>query len=532
MGRLCEQQHAEREIHVADIKHIVYLMLENRSLDNVLGWLHDPSEPPQHLNFIPNTTPAIPYNGLKPDTYWNKNSQGTKVYVSKINPAEGQHIPDVDPNEAYQHVQEQIADGMGGFLSDYQTTASKKPNCILQAYTPESLPVINTLAREFAISDAYFCSVPSNTDANRAFSLTGNSIGTYDRQEDTAMVDTAVYYSLGIPPYPFSRRSLWDVLWESGLKLTTDWSIFYHQTWPGPNIPIEPAGSQCFTQLKLDSLQKYDDKFFRKIDDFYRILNGVPNTQLPSFSYIEPCWNLDYGGTTYQNGNDYHPPGNLACGEAFLYTLVTKLQASPYWANTLLIITFDEHGGTYDHVEPPTGVKAPWADQADGTAPPTHYVVPFDFTRLGVRVPLLLISPLIEAGTVIRSDTAVPFDHTSIIATILTHFKIDPQKWQLGSRTANARTFENVVTRTTPRPPVELPQAKHCSPGTIAEADEAVHELPVSIMARALANMAKKSNFPDAKLRALFKKHLADFKTTAQLHEKAKIISAGISAGG
>src|SRR3954451_20128195 len=157
MGRLCEQQqHAEREIHVADIKHIVYLMLENRSLDNVLGWLHDPSEPPQHLNFIPNTTPAIPYNGLKPDTYWNKNSQGTKVYVSKINPAEGQHIPDVDPNEAYQHVQEQIADGMGGFLSDYQTTASKKPNCILQAYTPESLPVINTLAREFAISDAYF----------------------------------------------------------------------------------------------------------------------------------------------------------------------------------------------------------------------------------------------------------------------------------------------------------------------------------------------------------------------------------------
>src|SRR5271165_3265515 len=110
----------------------------------------------------------------------------------------------------------------------------------------------------------------------------------------------------GIPPYPFSRRCLWDVLWESGLRLTTDWSIFYHQTWPGPNVPTGP-GKQCFTQLMIDSLQKYEDKFFRKIDDLYRILNRAANTQLPTFSYIEPCWNIDYLGTSYQNGNDYHP---------------------------------------------------------------------------------------------------------------------------------------------------------------------------------------------------------------------------------
>lgn len=519
------------------IKHIVYLMLENRSLDNVLGWLYDDQ---QQLNFIPKTTPSVPYNGLKPDTYWNNNKNGAKVYASKITPADGQHIPDVDPQEDYEHVQQQIANGMGGFLKDYQTTPSKRPNCIMQAYTPESLPVINTLAKEFAVSDAYFCSVPSNTDANRAFALTGNSIGTWDRQPNTAMVDTAIYYSLGIPPYPFSRRCLWDVLWEAGLKLTTDWTIYYHQTWPGPNIPIEPAGTQCFTQQMIDSLQKFDQKFFRKIDELYRILNGVPGTQLPTFSYIEPCWNLDYKQTTYQNGNDYHPPGNLACGEAFLNNLVTKLQASKYWPDTLLIITFDEHGGTYDHVEPPTGVKAPWANQADGTAPPTSYAVPFDFTRLGVRVPLLLVSPLIEAGTVFRSGTAVPFDHTSIIATILTHLKIDSSKWQLGSRTANAPMFDSVITRQTPRPPVELPQAKHCNPGVGAAlaatavqklADNAVQDLPVSMTARALANMARKKNFPDETLRELLKEHFADIETTAQLQERAKIISDRISSG-
>src|SRR4029078_10524422 len=135
------------------------------------------------------------------------------------------------------------------------------------------------------------------------------------------------------------------------------------QTWPGPNIPID-HGNQCFTQLMLDSLQNpaYTREFFREIDQFYRILHNAQNTALPTFSYLEPCWNLDYNGTKYQNGNDYHPPGNLACGEAFLETLFRKLQASKYWPNTLLIVTFDEHGGTYDHVEPPKGVNPPWAD--------------------------------------------------------------------------------------------------------------------------------------------------------------------------
>jgi Phosphoesterase family len=507
------------------VQHIVYLMLENRSLDNVLGWLYDDTTKPQH--FIPSSSASTPYDGLKPNTYSNKSNDGRPVYASQILSSEGQYIPDVDPGEEYQHVQQQIANNMGGFLTDYQATApeSKNPDCIMQSYTPQSLPILNTLASQFAVSDAYFSSVPSNTDANRAFALTGNSIGTYDRQQETAMVDTAVYHAMGIPPYPFSRRSLWDVLWESGLKLPTDWSIFYHQTWPGPNVPIVGPGNQCFTQLMLDSLQNpaYGSAFFRGIDQFYRILNNAPNTQLPTFSYLEPCWNIFYDGTNYQNGNDYHPPGNLACGEAFLELLFTKLQASKYWPDTLLIITFDEHGGTYDHVEPPTGVKAPWADpKKDGTAPPQHSVVPFDFTGLGVRVPLLLISPLIEAGTVIRSDTAVPFDHTSILATIFRLLGIDSDTWQLGSRTANAPTFESVLTRQGKplRAHVTLPGAQNCNP-SVELMDAELSSLPGSIMARGLAQKAREHNVPDSELRELFKEHLVDVRTTSQLNEQA-----------
>ena len=404
----------------------------------------------------------------------------------------------------------------------------------MQAYTRASLPVLNTLAYEFAVSDAYYCSVPSNTDANRAFALTGNSIGTYDNQADTAMVDTAVYYKLGIPPYPFSRRSLWDVLWDAGLKKESDWSIFYHQLWPGPNVPkIVGRTDQCFTQLMLDSLQNpaFGAQFFRPMDQLYRTLNGAEGTALPTFSYLEPCWNLDLQGTTYQNGNDYHPPGNLACGEAFLETLFSKLQASKYWANTLLIITFDEHGGTYDHVEPPAAL-APWASPQDGTAPPSQYAVDFDFTRLGVRVPLLLISPLIEAGTVIRSNTSVPFDHTSIIASILTWLNVDRSTWQLGSRTANAATFLDVLTRQGQplRPPITLAPAQRCNPGTELSA-EAPSALTGSIMARALVHHARGANVPDEKLGALLREHLADVTTLAELQERATRIAESFSSG-
>jgi phospholipase C len=518
---------------MADLKYIVYLMLENRSLDNVLGWLYDDTTRPSH--FIPKSSESVPYNGLKPNTFSNKSKQGKTVYVTPVTPSEGQHIPDVDPQEDYEHVQQQIAGNMGGFLSDYQTTDSKTPECIMKAYSRESLPIINTLAAEFAVSDAYFCSVPSNTDANRAFALTGNSIGTYDTQPDTAMVDTAVYtLRRGIPPYPFSRRSMWDVLWEAGLRKSNDWSIFYQQTWPGPNVPIVGSGSQCFTQLMLDSLQNpaFGASFFREMDQFYRILNGAPNTQLPTFSYLEPSWNIFYFGHSFQNGNDYHPPGNLACGEAFLATLFSKLQASKYWPNTLLIVTFDEHGGTYDHVEPPAA-KAPWDDPKDGTKPPSNYAVDFDFKRFGVRVPLLLISPLIEAGTVIRSKTAVPFDHTSIIATILNWLKIDPARWQLGSRTANAPTFEDVLTRQDQplRPPIKLPATGQCRP-QLQAMDGAVPSLSASMMARGLAHTARQQGVADADLRELLKEHMADVSTTSELMGSVSTIAGRMQPGG
>ena len=142
---------------------------------------------------------------------------------------------------------------------------------------------------------------------------------------------------------------------------------------------------------------------------------------------------------TYVQGNDYHPPTWVGPGEDFVNKVYEALIANTNaWARTLLIITFDEHGGTYDHVDPGWGAVQP--DNYQGANG-------FLFNRYGVRVPTLLVSPWIPAGTVFRAATgsAHPFDHTSLIATILKWKRVDPKQAGLGERVASAPTFEDAL---------------------------------------------------------------------------------------
>src|SRR6185436_1546910 len=142
--------------------------------------------------------------------------------------------------------------------------------------------------------------------------------------------------------------------------------------------------------------------------------------------FIEPEWSISpqstgssttSGNVLYHLGNDYHPPSNLDGGENLLKSVYSSLIANPTtWNKTLLIVTFDEPVGSFDHVPPPPDRAAiPWGA---GKAP-AKLEEGFTFDRYGGRVPTLLISPLIEKGTVFRSETDTPYDHTSLIATLL-----------------------------------------------------------------------------------------------------------------
>ena len=148
-------------------------------------------------------------------------------------------------------------------------------------------------------------------------------------------------------------------------------------------------------------------------------MNRLAAGTLPNFCYLEPKWGGGIVGNTFTTiqGTDYHPPSSVAPAEWYLNELYNAIIASPQWPNMLFIVTFDEHGGTYDHVPPPATVAPDGVRGKSG----------FTFQRLGVRVPTLLISPYVPAGVVFRSPVpGIDFDHTSLIATLL--------KWADGTR--------------------------------------------------------------------------------------------------
>jgi phospholipase C len=174
---------------------------------------------------------------------------------------------------------------------------------------------------------------------------------------------------------------------------------------------------------------------FSHFDDFKR---ACASSSLPRYSFLEPSF--------LGNPNDDHPPHDVRAGEQFLFEIWQAVSQSPAWQNTLLVITYDEHGGTYDHVMPPWNASCPDAQSNPGQQG-------FTFNRFGVRVPTVVVSPWIQAGTVFRSDSVagVPYDHTSILATLRDWLEIPSEKMLPSTRVANAPTLAQVLSLQTPR---------------------------------------------------------------------------------
>jgi phospholipase C len=160
-----------------------------------------------------------------------------------------------------------------------------------------------------------------------------------------------------------------------------------------------------------------------------QVVADAAGGRLPGYAFLEPSWSF--------TGNSQHPNYNVAMGEQLILDTYQAVRGGPGWASTLLIVTYDEHGGCYDHVPPPWGATPP--DDS-----PCEYG--FDFTRFGPRVPTVLVSPLIEVGTVYRApDGSTPLDHTSILATLEHRWSIPP----LTRRDAAAPDIAGALSRTT-----------------------------------------------------------------------------------
>jgi len=362
-----------------DIQHIVVLMLENRSFDSMLGQLY-----PSDATFEGLTGQETNDFGGRPIPVWK--STGTDPTTMSI--------PDPDPGEMFTDMNVQLfgsatgagAPNMGGFVENYMTQPKVDkpfdPRSVLHFFTPEQVPVISALAKAFGVCDQWHASAPCQTWPNRFFAHTGTALGNVNNSQF---------------PIPFPAPSLFDRLQSCGRT----WRVYYH------DVPQ----SLLLRDVWLHALLHY--RFFSQF------LVDAHTGALPQYSFIEPRYFTD----TFlrEVPNDQHPPHNVLYGEQLIAAVYNAVRSSPCWKKTLLIVTCDEHGGCYDHMAPPQAV-APDASRQNG----------FDFTRYGVRVPAVVVSPYIPAGSKIRSapnglpalGPPYPFDHTSIIATARKLFEL------------------------------------------------------------------------------------------------------------
>ncbi|HWI32409.1 MAG TPA: alkaline phosphatase family protein [Microbacterium sp.] len=443
---------------VPGFDHVVVLMGENRSFDNLLGWLYTPDNLPEGETF----------DGLAFGDYSNPDPSGRRVsahvYEGPTDIVMG--LPNPDPGEEFPHVNTQLfgtvdpasnadlwvesmappynapaagaAATMEGFLKDYYINIERarqgtppepfEADDIMGGFSPEMLPVLSTLAREFAVFDAWFAAVPSQTYCNRSFfhastshgHVTNKHGGGYDKWLDAPAAPTI-----------FNRLD------EAGVS----WKVYYDE-----QQLVSLTGVIHAPVLET----QWRTKHFGFMSEFYE---DAKNGDLPAYAFIEP--RLVY------NHNDFHPPfgvfrtsqvdgrpvldsavSDVRAGEALVadvYNAVRK-SATPDGSNalnTLLLITFDEHGGTYDHVPPPS------ATPPDADAPPGE--MGFGFDRLGARVPAIAVSAYTRAGTIVHDE----MHHGSVIATLCRQHGLRP----LTRRDAGANDLSPVINLQTPRDP-------------------------------------------------------------------------------
>ncbi|CAJ1960357.1 unnamed protein product [Sphenostylis stenocarpa] len=394
------------------IKTVVVIVMENRSFDHVLGWLK--AEHPDIDGL----------DGAESNPLSVEDADSPTVAVS----ADALFI-DVDPGHSFQAIREQIFGSndttlipapMNGFAQQAESIQPGMAKTVMSGFKPETLPVYTKLATHFAVFDKWFASVPASTQPNRFYVHSATSHG--------AMSNVRKDLVLGFP-----QKTIFDSLNENGLTF----GIYYQ------NIPAT---------LFFKSLRKIKNAF--NFHDYaLKFKKHAKKGKLPNYVVVEQR----YFDVEILPANDDHPSHDVAEGQMFVKEVYEVLRKSPQWKEMAVLITYDEHGGFYDHVATPVeGVPNP-----DGIiGPPPYY---FGFDRLGVRVPTFLISPWIEEGTVIHeAEGPTPYsqyEHSSIPATVKKLFNLKSNF--LTKRDAWAGTFEKYFqVRDTPRDdcPETLPE--------------------------------------------------------------------------
>jgi phospholipase C len=440
------------------IEHIVVLMLENRSFDNLLGWLYDPANDAP-LNVVP-----ADFDGLYGKNVSNRTWDGLVIPAGKSYDGRS---PQPNPGEPFEDVFSQIYDvplvgfkyvpavpphppNMQGFIRNYAAQKHRPGDAakIMDSLTPKTVPVLSALAHHYGVCDRWFASIPTQTFCNRSFVHAGTSSG-YVNNDGGGLC--FVNDSMTIFNLLESARETWTVF-------VGGWLF------------------QSFTLLTQRSLWEYaPSKHFAHFRNF---IDAAQNKGgLPSYSFIEPIY---FDSTVWGPENDMHPecnpyeffgPSNLHRGERLLADVYNAVRNSPDWESILLLVVFDEHGGCYDHVAPPSAAECKVAINPDKKIIPNgqHGGIGFNFDRLGPRVPAIVVSAYTKPQTRLHDI----FEHTSVLSTVVNCF--DLPKNELGDRQAAALDLRGALTLDTPRK--ERPPIPNPKPSLIEKAGEAFRSI-------------------------------------------------------
>ena len=451
---------------MVDVAHVVVLMLENRSFDHLLGYLQHPD-------------PAAFDGLLGAGPFTNPGASDGTVAAS---PSAKQVLP-AGPDHSHDAVMQQLALAAGnptnqGFVRSYERKCrgldpprfggllgplvnwlhgvsagghgvTGRGPLAMACQPPEHVPVLARLACEFAVCTRWFCSVPGETWPNRNFAHAATSDG-----------DTEIEIR------PYTNPTIFELLERHG----ADWRIYFDDT---PQVWAFPA---------LWDTPERHAKWF-PLD---RFAGHAARGDLPAYTFIEPnhrppLHTLDHDPLigVPDLSNNQHPENNLVSNAAYdsftshdesdftraeqlIAAIYEALRANPeLFDQTLLLVTYDEHGGLYDHIPPPAGVPSPGGRTSEAgvvqRALLYRKAAAFDFTMLGPRVPAVVISPRVRAGTV----DAQPRDHASIPATVRSLFA--PGAQPLTARDRWSPPFHDLLTL--PGPRTDLPDLSgHATP--------------------------------------------------------------------
>jgi phospholipase C len=339
-----------------EIQHIVVLMLENRSFDHMLGYLGLEVDGPD-------------IDGLREGMANEHDGRSYPIFPL----SETAFTKAQDPCHSGACVDAQLANGNGGFAANFIRTRvdprAADPVVAMGYYDGRQLPIYDFLARRFCVCDRWFCPVRGATFPNRLYAVAGRSAGSRDN------ANPPVYHLPSFVRQLDAAGASWR--WYTDEFFATIWAV-----------------DRDLLPRTFDNVRPFSSPF--SFADFF---SAARAGTLPNVAWIDPNF-VDVGGAV--GSNDDHPPSDVRAGQELVLRIFNALVRSPAWERTLLVITYDEHGGFFDHVEPPSA-------EDDDPRPEFHV--------LGPRVPAIVVSPRVRAGV-----SHEVFDHTSIIKTCLVRF--------------------------------------------------------------------------------------------------------------